>query len=504
MAAAIFAFPGPASAAPQTDQSCAKLASLELPSTTVIVAAPTPAGPFTVPGGSPNARTLANLPAFCRVAATIKPTNVSDIHVEVWLPVDSWNGKFEAVGNGGWAGEIEYAAMADALRQGFATSSTDDGDAGDMSLFIGHPERFVDFAYRSEHEMTLKAKAIVQAFYGTAARYSYWNGCSGGGREALLQAQRYPDEFNGVVAGDPATFKRNAWAMWLANASFKNAADTIPPAKYPMIHQAVLDACDTLDGVKDGLIENPTRCHFDPKVLLCKGADAPSCLTARQVETARTILSPMKSSDGRELFPRLEPGTELRWARLAGGPEPAALFVDYFRYIVFQDPQWDWRTFNLDRDSALADKAADGIIALDPNLSAFAQHGGKLLMYHGWADQQVAPRASVEFYEEMAAKTGGSEKTSQWARLFMVPGMAHCSGGEGPDTFDKMDAIEQWVENGKAPDRIVAEQKVGSAVIRTRPLCPYPFQAQYNGYGGVMDAANFVCKAPDLEKRVDR
>ncbi|HEY6466395.1 MAG TPA: tannase/feruloyl esterase family alpha/beta hydrolase, partial [Candidatus Acidoferrales bacterium] len=410
---------------PTSAATCDDLAHLSLPNATIEEAETVSSNSFTPASAKP----IQNLPAFCRVAVTAKPTPVSDIKIEVWLPLASWNGKFEAVGNGGWAGVIEYSALADALRHGFAAASTDDGDAGaDLSFFVTQPERFVDFAYRSEHEMTLKAKAVIAAFYGRAPRYSYWNGCSGGGREGLLQAYRYPDDFDGIVAGDPATFKRNAWAMYIANAAFKNPEDYIPPSKYPMVHRAVLDACDKLDGLKDGLINDPRTCHFDPQVLLCKGADGPSCLTSRQVQTARTILSPMKSSTGEELFPRLEPGTELRWGRLAGGPEPADLFADYFKFIVFKNPNWDWRTFNTDHDTGLANKDADGIVALDPDLSAFAQHGGKLLIYHGWADQQVAPVASIEFYEALVAATQRAKgPTDSWARLFMAPGMAHCS-----------------------------------------------------------------------------
>jgi feruloyl esterase len=430
------------------------------------------------------------LPGYCRVAATLKPSSDSEIKTEVWLPVAGWNGKLLAVGNGGWGGPMDYDAMSDGLRRGYAVTATDDGNPtrGKGEFVYGHPEKLIDFAYRSEHEMTVKAKAIVRAYYGRDPRYSYWEGCSGGGREGLLQAYRYPDEFDGIIAGDPADFRRNAWALWLANASFKNTADYIPPSKYPMIHEAVLDACDAIDGLKDGLIDDPTRCHFDAKVLQCAGEDKPSCLTAPQVQTARTILSPATTRTGQEIFPRLEPGTELRWARLAGGPEPAALFLDYFKYVVFKNPDWDWKTFELERDSALANQAGKDTVALNPDLKAFADRGGKLLLYHGWADQQVAPGATVEFYK---SATG---QPSAWARLFMAPGMAHCGGGEGPNTFDKIGAMEQWVEHGKAPDQIVASHSVNGKIDRTRPLCPYPQTATYRGSGSIDDAANFICK----------
>jgi feruloyl esterase len=478
-------------------QSCDALVRLALPNASITFAHVVDAGVFITPTASSGAQTFSDLPAFCRVAATLKPSSDSEIKTEVWLPVTGWNGKFLAAGSGGWGGSIAYQAMDDALRRGYATSATDDGHTGPSGSFaLGHPEKFIDFAYRSEHEMAVKAKAIINTFYGRNPRYSYWDGCSGGGREGLLQAQRYPDEFDGIIAGDPATFRRNAWALWLANASFKDPVDFIPPSKYPMIHQAVLDACDAMDGLKDGLIDDPTRCHFDPKVLQCVGGDTPSCLTSRQVQTARTILSPATTSNGREIFPRLEPGTELRWGRLAGGPEPAALFVDYFKYIVFKDPNWDWKTFDLDRDFALSDEIDKGTIALNPDLKRFAEHGGKLLIYHGWADQQVAPVASVDFYKSVVDTSADPSQSLSWARLFMAPGMAHCAGGEGPNTFDEITAMEQWVEKGKAPDQIIASHSTSGKIDRTRPLCPYPKVARYQGTGSHDEAANFTCQPP--------
>jgi feruloyl esterase len=476
-------------------QSCAGLLRLVLPNTSITSAQVVSAGAFTpsTPGIAANA--FANLPAFCRVAATLRPSTDSDINIEVWLPIAGWNGKFLAMGNGGWGGAIDYQSLGYALARGYAASATDDGHEGPGGAFVlGDPEKFIDFAYRSEHEMTIKAKAIIRSFYGRDPRYSYWDGCSGGGREGLLQAYRYPDEFDGIIAGDPATFRRNAWALWLANKSFKDPADYIPPSKYPMIHQAVLDACDTIDGLKDGLIDDPTRCRFDPVVLECKEGDAPSCLTARQVQTARAILSPAVTHSGQEIFPRLEPGTELRWGRLAGGPEPAGLFLDYFKYVVFRDPHWDWRSFDLERDAALSSEIDKDTIALNADLTPFAHHGGKLLLYHGWADQQVAPGATVELYDAMVK--GSSDPLPAWVRLYMAPGMAHCTGGEGPDTFDKLSVLEQWVEQGKAPNQIIASHNTNGKIDRTRPLCPYPQVARYQGTGSPDEAANFICKSP--------
>jgi feruloyl esterase len=470
-------------------QACEKLSALSSSAVSIQAHAVAP-GKF-VP--SANQKALDGFPGFCLISAVLRPTPDSEIHTEIWLPSSTWNGRYLAVGSGGWGGSIAYGAMADALRRGYATSATDDGHTGPSASFVvGHPEKFIDFAYRAEHEMAVEAKTLIQAFYGRAPQYSYWNGCSGGGREGLLQAYRYPDEFDGIIAGDPADMRRNAWALWLANKTFKDPQDYIPPAKYAMIHRSVLAACDAKDGVKDGLIENPNNCNVDFKSLACKNGDGPDCLTPPQVHSAETIVSPVVDSTGKQLFPRLEPGTELRWARLAGGPEPAELFYDQFRYVVYQDASWDWRTFDLDRDAAKANAVNKDIDELDPHLSAFAKRGGKLLLYHGWADQQVAPGSTVEFYNSAASARGDGE-ASGWMRLFMVPGMGHCSGGEGPDTFDKIGVMVEWVEHGKAPERIVASHRTAGKVDRTRPLCAYPQVAKYKGSGSIDDAGNFTC-----------
>src|SRR3984893_5563648 len=263
-------------------QSCERLLKLASPTVSITFAKTIDTGTFT-PDGSASAISL--LPVFCRVVAIIKPTADSDIGTECWLPVADWKGKFLAVGSGGWGGSIAYQEMAGALRRGYATSATDDGHTGRSASFaVGHPQKFIDFAYRAEHEMTVEAKRLIKVFYGREARYSYWNGCSGGGREGLLQAYRYPDEFNGIIAGDPANMRRNAWALWLAVQTFKDPAAVIPPEKYLMIHRAVLDACDANDGLIDGLIDDPESCHVDFKHLECTAADGPDCLTPRQVQ----------------------------------------------------------------------------------------------------------------------------------------------------------------------------------------------------------------------------
>jgi feruloyl esterase len=476
-------------------RSCESLLKLVSPTVSISLARSVETGAFTP---SASAEALPDLPPFCRVILKLSPSSESAIGVEIWLPASGWNGKYLAVGSGGWGGTINYDGMADALRRGYATSATDDGhtDPG-ASFIVGHPEKFIDFAYRAEHAMAVEAKELIKAFYGRGARRSYWNGCSGGGREALLQAYRYPDEFDGIIAGDPANMRRNAWALWLAIQTFKDPAAVIPPDKYPMIHRAVLEACDANDGLRDGIIDDPESCHVDFKSLQCAAGDGPECLTPRQVQSAQTITSPATTMAGQVLFPRLEPGTELRWDRLAGGPHPADLFLDQFRYVVYQDPDWDWRGFDLERDSARANAVDKDTDELDPHLAAFAKHGGKLLIYHGWADQQVAPGSSIEFYESVLKLSAKAAQGSNWIRLFMVPGMGHCSGGEGPDTFDKISVLERWVEKGEAPARVIAAHSTAGKVDRTRPLCPYPQIARYNGAGSIDEASNFTCRLPD-------
>ena len=479
--------------------SCGELAKVSLPNTTITSAQVVDAGAFKAPGNQkgkgPNP--YASLPAFCRVEATLKPSSDSDIKIEVWLPAANWNKKLESVGNGGWAGVISYSAMADALREGYATTSTDTGHVGGSGSFaLGHPEKLIDFGWRSEHEMTVKAKAIVQAFYGSAPALSYWNGCSTGGRQGLKEAQMFPNDYDGIIAGAPAN--RTAISLWIAFAVLKDKDSYIPPAKYPVIHQAALAACDAKDGLKDGLITDPTRCDFDPKALLCKNGDGPSCLTAAQAEAAKKIYSPAKNSrTGQELFPSLVPGSELGWGIQAQGPEPSQNIYDQFRYVVYKDPNWDWRTFDFDKGIAKSEEPDNLVMnATDPHLKSFFAHDGKLLMYHGWSDPNVSPLNTIKYYKSVVDTMGGAAKTSNNVRLFMEPGMGHCGGGEGPNTFDKVSALEQWVEQKKAPDAIVASHSTGGAVDRTRPLCAYPEVAKYKGNGSIDKAANFSCALP--------
>ena len=485
----------------QSAGSCPQLASLALPDTSVTSAAAVDAGAFNVAGGRANtAEVYKKLPSFCRVAAIIKPTSDSEIKMEVWLPAAGWNGKLQVVGNGGWSGSISYPALAKALASGYATASTNTGHDGDRASFApGHPEKLTDFAWRAVHLTTVQSKAIVAAYYGNQARYSYWNGCSSGGKQGLKEAQKFPNDFDGLVTGAPANnwVHQKAADVAMFQATHKTPESFIPPSKYPMIHKAVLDACDALDGVVDGVLENPLRCHFDPATIQCKGADGPTCLTAPQVTALRTVYEPTKHPrTGAFIFPGMARGTELAMGTLVGN-EPHLTATDLFTFVVFNNPNWDQMTLNLDTDVALAEKidAQFSMAATDPNLKPLFAHNGKLLMYHGFSDQNIMSENSINYYNSVVETVGGLDKTKDSIRLFMVPGMGHCGGGEGPNDFDMMTALDQWVEKGKTPSRIIASRITNGVVTRTRPLCPYPQVAKYKGTGSTDDEANFVCQA---------
>jgi len=487
--------------APLFAASCESLSMLSFPDATITSSQSVGAGEFSAPatgkgkgGGNP----FAGLPTFCRVQVTIKPSSDSDIKVELWLPASGWNKKYEANGNGGWSGSITPATLAAGVQRGYATAMSDTGhEGGSASFALGHPEKLIDFGYRSVHEMAMKGKAIIKAFYGEDPKYSYWNGCSAGGRQGLMEAQRYPADFDAIVAGSPGLnwTGRSMQAVWIAQATHKDEASFVPNTKFAAIHNAALEACDALDGVKDGVIDNPTRCHFDPKTIECKGADGPTCLTAPQVETVRRIYSDVINvRTKQEVFPAHEPGSELGWNTMAG-PNAFGLGTDMFKFVVFKDPNWDYKTFNFDSDVDATLKAGADLNAMNPNIKPFLDRGGKMIQYHGWADPQISPRSSVEYYKSVLDSQGGASKVMGSYRLFMEPGMAHCGGGDGPNTFDMLSAVEQWKEQGKAPDQILASHMTAGKVDRTRPLCPYPQVAKYKGTGSTDEAANFACAA---------
>ena len=484
--------------------SCAAFSKLTLPGATITLAESVDAGGFTPPVQL-NADALRALPSFCRIAATLKPTGDSDIKIEVWLPASGWNGKLQAVGNGAFSGSISYSALISAVTRGYAAVSTDTGHSGGSASFaLGQPEKVIDFGWRAVHEMTTTAKKIVATYYGDGPKYAYWNGCSAGGRQGMKEAQRFPDDFDGIIAGAPALdwTSRAAQAVRIAQRLENSDAARLLAKDRERLHRAVVDACDPRDGVKDGLLENPSRCTFEPDTLRCTGSDDSSCLTPAQVETARLIYSPITNTTTHRAVTGLERGSEMGWTDLGWTASARATGLDHFRFIVFQDPKWEVSQFNGDRDIARAEDADGGTInALDPNLKPFIESGGKLIQYHGWSDPQISPGNSTQYYSRVLDALGGRTNVHDSYRLFMVPGMGHCGGGEGPNTFDMLAALERWVEHGRAPDQIIAAHLTNRVVDRTRPLCPYPEVAVYSGSGSINDASNFVCRQADGDQQ---
>jgi len=484
---------------------CEALSRLSLPSTTITAAQWVAAGPFTAPPpqgeGAPAAPAAPRpaapasvLPAHCRVAIVMRPSADSHIEAEVWLPAE-WNGKFQAVGNGGWAGSISYPAMARALQDGYATASTDTGHKGGNAAFaIGHPEKLIDFGHRAVHEMTVQAKAIIAALYKQPARLSYWNGCSTGGRQGLMAAQRYPDDFDAILAGAPANNHSRLGVSRLAVSvpPLKDPAAAVSPAKLAMITRAVLAACDGKDGVKDGFLNDPAACAFDVATLQCTGAETDACLTAAQLATVKRAYAPVTRSNGERIFADKVPGSESAWGMVSGTADTLSMVA---LQIAHGDPTWDPKSFDLERDLPLAiEKVGYAVNAIDPDLRTFKARGGKLLLYHGWNDGLISAGNTIDYLESVRGAMGRGQ--DDWLRLFMVPGMGHCQGGAGADQVNWLAPLERWRESGKAPEQIEAARVVNNRIEMTRPLCPYPQVAQYTGVGSTSDAGNFVCKAP--------
>jgi feruloyl esterase len=498
-------------------KTCESLASLSLPNAKITSAEAIAAGAFKAPNAGRGGAAFAQLPAFCRVAATLTPAKDSDIKMEIWLPAENWNGKFLAVGNGGWAGTISLDAVATGLRRGYAAASNDTGhsDASAGAQFALSQDKLVDFAYRAMHEMTVQSKTIVSTFYSRPPRLSYYQGCSTGGRQGMMEAQRYPDDFDAIVAGAPVynMVHMNVTQTALQVEMLKNPERIVPPNKVTLVANAATAACDANDGVKDGIISEPLACKFDPGVLACKAGDpstgsgssraasrddGPDCLTAGQVASARQLYAPVKTKSGHAAYPGRSPGVEPGWAsRIPEVGKPVgSLWGDMPRFVGHRDATWDALSFDLDKDLALTLKNGSVIEASDPDLSKFRARGGKLLLWHGWADPGPAPQNTINYYSQAAKTSGGAG--DDWMRLFLMPGVAHCGGGVGPDQADFLGAMERWREQGVAPAQITASRNAGRSGLTpmTRPLCPFPQIAKYKGTGSTDDAANFTCAAP--------
>jgi feruloyl esterase len=463
---------------------------------------------------------------FCRIIGAATPTTDSNIGFEVWMPpMANWNGKFQGVGSGSSAGSIATAAMLVALKDGYAVMATDNGHitdptkpngAAEQSWALGHPEKMIDFSYRALHVSTVAAKSITQRFYEKAPSQSYFVGCSQGGHHALMEASRFPEDYDGIVAGAPAWQWANLMVAELWNSAPALTDPTAMTApKMTLLNNAVVQACDALDGVTDGVIDDPRKCTFDPAVLQCSGADAADCLTPVQVAAAQSIYGGAKKSSGEQIFPPYTRGSELGWTGLYTGATPGGSGWDFFRYSVFQDSGFNNATFNFDTDT---DRAFNTLVAGEPlqsvynataNLTPFKARGGKLVMYHGWADQQITPLSSIDYYNRVVASQGQAA-TDSFLKMFMMPGIGHCSGGRGVANFggstgaasaadadhDVVRALDRWVTQGTAPTSLIGTRRAGATVDRSRPLCAYPQVAKYKGTGDINDAANFACGNP--------
>jgi pimeloyl-ACP methyl ester carboxylesterase len=506
-------------ASPAAALTCSQVAtSFHRPNTTIMTAQTVPAGTFVTPTVPP--QTITGLPQFCRVAGFTTPTSDSHIDFEVWVPESGWNLKYLQVGCGGFCGSISYSAMAEPLRRGYAAAATDDGHEAsgvDASWAVGHPQKVVDFGYRSLKETTDVAKDIIMAFESSSPRRSYFMGCSDGGREALMEAQRYPQDFDGIVAGSPANYWTHLFAgfIWNQKALAATSTGDLSQADLNVVSNAMLAQCAGHDGGlgTDPFLNNPLACRFNPAKL---------SLTPDKVEAVTKIFSGPAG-----IFPGYRVGGDEAsnpvnwptWLTDSGNPANAlqGLFGDnYFQFIVFPNSGWTPDTFSIAENAHQADVRTAAILnSTDPNLRPFESHGGKLIQYVGWGDTAISPENDINYLNAVTREIGSHEETGDFYRLFMVPGMGHCGGGPGPNAFgqgvngptpsdaadDILSALDQWVERHDAPDKIVATKYVNDdptqGIAFQRPLCPFPQFAKYKGTGSTTSAASFACVKPD-------
>ncbi len=436
------------------------------------------------------------LPAHCMVRVFTPTSSESGVTSEVWLPdAAGWNGKLLGTGNGGYSSALSSRQMAEALQRGFAVGGSDTGHNGDGLAFgTGHPEKIRDWAYRSTHVLAENAKTVIAAFYGKGPAHAYFAGCSTGGQQALSEAQRYPQDFDGIVAGDPGNdrilLNADFMASWLVTHPANNPP--FPASKLALLSKAVLAACDKEDGLADGIIGDPRKCSFDPRSLLCKAdADTASCLTDSEVSMVQVLYDgPVRKADGKRMFPGWPHGSEAGWASYLISPaKPVRL--EFWSEWVFADVGFDVRTFKAPVAVAKARAEFPYVDAVDPDLRPFLRRGGKLLLYHGWADAVVPPEDTIDYYERV--KQLLKSETEASVRLFMVPGMGHCAGGPGATTFDAVGALDQWVSGSMVPDSIPAAHMSDGRPLFERPLCAYPKSAQWDGKGDPANASSFRC-----------
>ncbi|TGX55781.1 tannase/feruloyl esterase family alpha/beta hydrolase [Sphingomonas gei] len=505
---------------------CSDLAKLKLPDTIIASAqlVPAKAAEATITGKVPGYR------SFCRVVARVRSAPDSDIGVEIWLPVEGWTGVFHGNGSGGFGGTfaLGYSGMADGLRRGFATATTDTGTAPATPLegdaLIGQERKWRDWGRLSTHAMTAAGKAITKAFYGKDAQRSYYTGCSTGGQQGLIEALHYPRDYDGILVGAPVMNRTwgHAAVLWDYAAANRNPGSLLSEPKLKLLNKAAIASCWRQGhGVAgDRFISDPMRCKFDPAVLQCKSASSDNCLTEPEVATARAFYSGPTDRAGKPTYFGWLPGSEMPdifgWSFLQKpiGDQPP--FAALFKWVF--GAGWDWKNFDFDRDMPLVDARLDAIVndAMRGSLADFAARGGKLIVFHGLADTLVAPGQSVAFFDRHAAQTSGDAELADSARLFLAPGMMHCGGGTGPDAFnatlgipprppsddakhDLFSALIAWRERDEAPDRIIATKfatEDAGKIEMQRPLCSYPQKAIYQGTGSTLSAANFRCETP--------
>jgi feruloyl esterase len=465
---------------------CEQLRALEIQDTMITAADLVPEGPVT---GGRGGQTQ-TLPGHCRLTLVLTPSSDSRINAELWMPTENWNGRFLAVGNGLFGGSIQgFGDMRTALREGYATAGSDTGHEGNGGMFgLDHPEKIVDFAHRAVHEMAVRSKEIIDAYYDQGLEYAYFKGCSTGGRQAVMAAQRYPLDFDGIIAGALANRHIHMHTAGLARRIHlaRNPEQTLSAETAAMVSDAVMNACDTLG---EGFLNNPRQCGFEFSTLLCaEGQAGAQCLTPAQLETVETYYGGLRNGSGELIFSGQALGNPIG-AQSGMGPNSGV--TDTVRIWAFQDPDYDWREFDLDRDMPIIDAAVGYVDAVDPDLSEFEANGGKLLLYAGWGDTTITPENTALYYESVLEEMGPDQ--DDWMRLFMVPGMGHCGGGPGPNSFDSIGTLDAWRTSGTAPAQMTGRNNQSGL---ERPLCPYPAYAAYDGTGDLADGANWACRAP--------
>jgi feruloyl esterase len=485
-----------------TDCSIAALQAKAPKGTTITAAAVVPAAD--------------DLPQYCRVDGHVAvPGN--EVNFRLGLPA-AWNGKYYFVGVGGLGGSI--GNLNAGLTRGYASASTDTGHQSSDTSWLTNRAKEIDYGHRGTHVTAVAAKELTSSFFGKPPAHSYFNGCSNGGRQALMEVQRYPTDFDGIIAGDPATgTPMQVGRALVFQHMLLQPQNFLPIAKVELLSKATLAECDAKDGLTDGLITDPRRCTFKPETLKCAGADGPNCLTAAQVSTVNKIYSAVKTPDGKTYttgFPIGHEGGPTGWQGWIIGRTPPTLQADgalgfgeevpsgyrlsetNMRFLALEndDPQFNWKTLKFPQDLPRLASMTEILSPWDPDLRPYKNRGGKIIFYHGWADPAISAYGTVDYYEKMRTIVGGQRDADSFSRLYLIPGMHHCSGGPGPNTFDMLTVLENWIEKGVAPASVIATHRTDGKVDRTRPLCPHPQVAAYTGSGSIDDAASFRCAAP--------